>query len=193
MCQIVLSLASVDEFSREWMVFKSNYPLTSLSRQKIHIIRPCMPCQAMNWTWSDNRNFPKLAKNIGKHAVKWLPAADRKHVNTSCGDTVKFRLDAGKSPIFRSQSPCTYIYVQESQRFWDFVRIRTKVRKERRYDFLFTVESFVITKSSCIHMLYAKNRRQVDKGALGLSMVEYLYVRLLSILFLSTSTLLTFT
>ena len=37
-------------------------------------------------------------------------------MNTSCGDTVKCRLDAGKSPIFRSQSPCTYIYVQESQR-----------------------------------------------------------------------------
>ena len=27
-------------------------------------------------------------------------------MNTSCGDTVKCRLDAGKSPIFRSQSPC---------------------------------------------------------------------------------------
>ena len=41
-------------------------------------------------------------------------------MNTSCGDTVKCRLDACKSPIFRSQSPCTYIniyYVQESQRF----------------------------------------------------------------------------
>ena len=29
-------------------------------------------------------------------------------MNTSCGDTVKCRLDAGKSTIFRSQSPCTY-------------------------------------------------------------------------------------
>ena len=47
-------------------------------------------------------------------------------MNTSCGDTVKCRLDGGKSPIFRSQSPCTYIYVQESQRFWDFVRIRPR-------------------------------------------------------------------
>ena len=122
---------------------KSNYPLTSLSRQKIHIICRCIPCQAMNWTWSDNRNFPKLAKNsgqlrlnstflpfstcrmqktllyvlcvvlkinyfelnlnwIGKHAIKWLLAADRNHVNTSWGDTVKCRLDAGKSPIFWS-------------------------------------------------------------------------------------------
>ena len=49
-------------------------------------------------------------------------------MNTSCGDTVKCLLDAGKSPIFRSQSPCTYIYVQESQRFWDFVRIYTYER-----------------------------------------------------------------
>ena len=39
-------------------------------------------------------------------------AADRNHVNTSCGDTVKCRLDAGKSPIFRSQSPCTDISVR---------------------------------------------------------------------------------
>ena len=51
--------------------------------------------------------------------------ADRKHVNTSCGVTVKCLLDADKSPIFRSQSPYTYIYVQESQRFWDSVRIYT--------------------------------------------------------------------
>ena len=63
---IGLSSASVDEFSWEWTVFKSNYPLTSLSRQKIHIIRRCIPCQAMNWTWSDNRNSPKLAKNSGQ-------------------------------------------------------------------------------------------------------------------------------
>ena len=51
-----------------------------------------------------------------------MDATDRKHVNTSCGDTVKCRLDTGKSPIFRSQSPGTYINVQESQRFLDFVR-----------------------------------------------------------------------
>ena len=47
-------------------------------------------------------------------------------MNTSCGDTVKCRLDPGKSPIFRSQSPCTgvgtvlgfrtYIYVRKSER-----------------------------------------------------------------------------
>ena len=49
-------------------------------------------------------------------------------MNTSCGDTVTCRLDAGISPILRSQSPCTYIYVQESQRFWDFVRIYTYER-----------------------------------------------------------------
>ena len=49
--------------------------------------------------------------SVGKHAIKWLPAADRNHVNTSWSDTVKCLLDAGKSPIFRSQSLCTYIYV----------------------------------------------------------------------------------
>ena len=54
-----------------------------------------------------------------------MDAADRKHVNSSWGDTVKYRLDAFKSPTFRLQSPCTYIYVKESQRFWDFVRIYT--------------------------------------------------------------------
>ena len=50
-------------------------------------------------------------------------------MNTSCGDTVKCRLDASKSRIFRSHSPCTYIYiyiyVQGSERFWDFVCIYT--------------------------------------------------------------------
>ena len=46
-------------------------------------------------------------------------------MNTSCGDTVKCRLDTGKSPIFLSQSQYTYMYVQESQRFWDFVRMYT--------------------------------------------------------------------
>ena len=132
MCQIGLVIGFRGRIQLR-TVFKSNYPLTSLSRQKIHIIRRCIPCQAMNWTWSDNRNFSKLAKtsgklnfsSVGKHALKWLPAADWNHVNTSCGDTVKCSLDAGKSPIFWSQSPCTYIYVQESQRFWDFVRIYT--------------------------------------------------------------------
>ena len=62
-------------------------------------------------------------------------------MNTSCSDTVKCRLDAGKSPIFRSQNPCTYIYiytvyiyiyVQEAQRFWDFVRIYTYERVKLR-------------------------------------------------------------
>ena len=47
-------------------------------------------------------------------------------MNSTCGDTVKCRLDAGKSPIFRSQSPCTYIYIRTGvARLWDFVRIYT--------------------------------------------------------------------
>ena len=46
--------------------------------------------------------------------------ADRKHVNTSCGDIVKPHISIAKS---------VYVYVQESQQFWDFVRIPTKVGK----------------------------------------------------------------
>ena len=40
-----------------------------------------------------------------------------------------------KPPISIAKSayvPCTYIYVQESQRFWDFVRMRTKVGNQNR-------------------------------------------------------------
>ena len=44
-------------------------------------------------------------------------------MNTSCGDTVKCLLDASKSPIFRSQSPCTDISVRKSQRVTVFVWI----------------------------------------------------------------------
>ena len=36
-----------------------------------------------------------------------------------------YRKVSVRSPIFRTQSPCTYIYVQESQRFGNFVRIYT--------------------------------------------------------------------
>ena len=36
-------------------------------------------------------------------------------MNTLCGDTVMCRLDAGKRPIFRSQSPCTDISVRKSE------------------------------------------------------------------------------
>ena len=66
-----LSSASVDKFNWEWMVFQSNYPLTSLSRKKIHIIRRCIPCQAINWTWSDNRKFPNFAENSDKLGAKF--------------------------------------------------------------------------------------------------------------------------
>ena len=48
-----------------------------------------------------------------------MAASSRKHVNTSC-------MSAGES-IAKS----VYVYirnVQELQRFWDFVRIRTKAR-----------------------------------------------------------------
>ena len=52
-----------------------------------------------------------------------MDAADRKHVNSSWADTVKCLLDASKSPLFRSQSPCTDISVRKSQRVTIFVRI----------------------------------------------------------------------
>ena len=97
-----------------------NLPLYSMPSHELNLVRQS--------SFSKNRQKQGTTPNklhfssVGKHAGKWLPAADRKHVNTLCVDTVKCRLDAGKSPIFLSQSPCTYIYVQESQRFWDFVR-----------------------------------------------------------------------
>ena len=77
-------------------------------------------------------------------------------MNTSCGDTVKCRLDAGKSPIFRSQSPCTYIYiyVQESQRFWDFVRnitycSRNGLKLEMSFRKVDVYSEFVILSDHC--------------------------------------------
>ena len=33
-------------------------------------------------------------------------------MNSSWADTVQCQLDASKSPIFRSQNPCTYIYIR---------------------------------------------------------------------------------
>ena len=112
----VLSSAPVDEFRREWTVFKSNYPLTSLSRQKIHIICRCIPCQAINCTWSDIRKFlqtrkkqPRSRLNLTFHRLVNKYGRSRQeardvHVHSSwCRgpDTVKFPLEA---PIFRFPS-----------------------------------------------------------------------------------------
>ena len=106
-----------------------NLPLYSMPSDDLNLVRQ----SSFSKTRQKQRTTPtKLHfSSVGKHAIKWLPAADRNHVNISWGDTVKCRLDASKSPIFRSQSPCTYIYVRESQRVWDFIRIytRTKVGK----------------------------------------------------------------
>ncbi len=128
MCQIglVIGFRGRIQLSMNGVQIKlsTNFTFTA----KIHIIRRCIPCQAMNWTWSDNRNFPKLAKNsgplrlnstffsVGKHAIKWLPAADRNHVNTSWGDTVKCRLDAGKSPIYFDRKVRVRIYTYSSRK-----------------------------------------------------------------------------
>ena len=56
-------------------------------------------------------------------------------MNTSCSDTVKCRLDAGKSPIFRSQSPD--ISVRKSQRVAVFVRICPYEIIQNSYDIAF--------------------------------------------------------
>ena len=135
-CQIDLVHRFHGKFSWEWMVFKSNYPLTSLSRQKIHIIRRCIPCQTMNWTWSGNRNFQKFAKNSDKLSAKLIffpagkqadvmAAISRKHVNTSCYCYRKVSVRHRLKPHILIAKLCTYIFVQESQRFWDFVRLYT--------------------------------------------------------------------
>ena len=55
-------------------------------------------------------------------------------MNTSCGDTVKCRLDAGRSPIFRSQ---VYVYIRTGVAtvlgfrtyIYIYMYIRTKVGK----------------------------------------------------------------
>ena len=101
-----------------------NLPLYSKPSDELNMVRQSYFSKTRQ---KQRTNLSKLHfSSVGKHAVKWLPVADRKHVNTSCGATVKCRLDAGKT--FQSQSPCTYIYVQESQRFLYFVHIYTYER-----------------------------------------------------------------
>ena len=98
-----------------------NSPLYSMPTDELNLVRQSQ----FSKTRRKQRKTPtKLHfSSVGKHAGKWLPAADRKHMNTQCGDTVKCLLDAGKSPIFRSQSPCMDISVRKSQRVTIFVRI----------------------------------------------------------------------
>ena len=112
----------MDGFRREWTVFKSNYPLTSLSRQKIHIICRCIPCQAINCTWSGIRNFPQTRKTQPRTRTKLhFPSTSQQmdaprqeardvHVHSSwCRgpDTVKHPLEA---PIF--WFPSGYVYLR---------------------------------------------------------------------------------
>ena len=86
-----------------------NPPLYSMPSDELNLVRQS---QFSKTRQKQRTTAIKLHfSSVGKHAIKWLPAADRNHVNTSCGDTIKCLLDAGKSPIFRSQSPCTYIWV----------------------------------------------------------------------------------
>ena len=60
-------------------------------------------------------------------------------MNTSCADTVKCRLDAGKSPIFRSQSPCTYNIRTGVATVLGF-RTYIYVRKYERVNVLYALE-----------------------------------------------------
>ena len=106
-----------------------NSPLYSMSSDELNLVRQSY----FSKTRQKQRTTPSKLhiSSVGKHAVKWLPAADRKHVNTSCGDTVKCRLDAGKSPIFPSQNPCTYIYTYRSRNGFgiSYVILRTVVAR----------------------------------------------------------------
>ena len=101
--------------------------------RRVHIICRCIPCQAMNCTWSDNRNFPKTRKKqIRSRVFSTFPQlvnisdlmdvtrqeARDVHVYSSC---CRYRRVSVRSPHILIPVR-TYIYVHESQRFWDFVR-----------------------------------------------------------------------
>ena len=107
-----------------------NSPLYSMPSDELNLVRQL---SFSTKTRQKQRTTPiKLHfSSVGKHAIKWLPAADRNHVNTSWGDTVKCRLDAGKSPIFRSQRPCTYIYTYSSRNGFgiSYIILRTVVAR----------------------------------------------------------------
>ena len=67
-------------------------------------------------------------------------------MNTSCGDTVKCRLDAGKSPIFQSQRPCTYIYTYRSRNGFGISYVYINVQKYERVKYA-SVNSASLTVS----------------------------------------------
>ena len=76
--------------------------------------------------------FKKAGRHFGflkKAGHRALQKRPRQNTDTSCGDTVKSRLDAGKSPIFRSQSPCTYTYRSRNGFGILYVILRTVVAR----------------------------------------------------------------
>ena len=82
------------------MIFKSNYPLTSLSQQKIHIMCRCIPCQAIICTWSDNRQFSQTRKNQRRNGVN--PLRPALHF---CGANADYRCDRHSTFVATGLSP----------------------------------------------------------------------------------------
>ena len=114
-----------------------NSPLYSMPTDELNLVRQSQ----FSKTRRKQRTTPtKLHfSSVGKHAVKWLPAADRKHVNTSCGDTVKCLLDAGKSPIFRLQS--LYGYIRTKVTVGHHFRTDISVQNSERVNFTIVFHS----------------------------------------------------
>ena len=89
-----------------------------------------------------------------------------------------YRKESVRSPIFRSQSPCTYIYVQESQRFGNFVRIYTyESRKGLRVNLCVKncgkIRNFLIFTAKCavfwcvmmfVATIAAQNKQKIGKN-----------------------------
>ena len=61
-------------------------------------------------------SFGKLRLSDQVQIIAWLPAADRNHVNTSWGDTVKCLLDAGKAP-----------YLEYNGKLYGFSAVKVKL------------------------------------------------------------------
>ena len=75
-------------------------------------------------------------------------------MNSSWADTVKCRLDAGKSPIFRSQSPCTYIYTYRSRNGFGIAYV---------YIFSLEITESKITRGHNVRLVKKQSRLDVRK------------------------------
>ena len=72
-----------------------NSPLYSMPTDELNLVQQSQ----FSKTRRKQRTTKLHFSSVGKHAVKWLPAADRKHLNTSCGDTVNG--DSHRLPVGR--------------------------------------------------------------------------------------------